>query len=381
MEFSWSPEQLNLFETVVKFAEKELNDDLLNRDKKSEFPHKLWKKCADFGIQGLLFPEQYHGMNLDILTGTLMMEGLGYACSDNGLLFALNAQILSIQMPIYKFGSAQLKEHYLNRLCDGSLIGGHAMTEPESGSDAFALATTAVRKGDHYYLNGAKTFVSNAPVADLFVVFTTTNKRLGFMGITAFIVDRNSPGLAITKTIDKMGLKTAPMGEVFFQDCKVPAMNMLGNEGGGAAIFNDSMDWERGFILAGYVGAMRRQLEKCIKYANERKIRGKSIGRHQAVANMIVDMKVRLENARNLLYKVAWNKQTHGSAGVQASIAKLYISEAWTASCLDAIQVFGGYGYCSEYEIERDLRDAIGSKIYSGTSEIQKNIIAAELGL
>lgn len=381
MDFSWSPEQLKLYQDVVDFAGKELNDDLISRDKNSEFPRELWNKCAEFGMLGLLFPEEYDGMNLDILTGTLMMEGLGYACPDNGLIFALNAQILSIQMPILKFGSPQLKARYLGGLCSGKLIGGHAMTEPQAGSDAFSLSTTADPEGDFYYLNGSKTFVSNAPVADIFVVFTTTNKKLGFMGITTFVVERDTPGLTVTKEIDKMGLKTAPMGEVFFQDCKVPAENMLGNRGGGAALFNDSMEWERGFILAGYVGTMQRQLEKCIQYSKERKLRGKSIGQHQSIANKIVDMKMRLEIARNLLYKVAWSRQKHGSAGEHASIAKLYISEAWTSSCLDAIQIFGGYGYSTEYEIERELRDAIGSKIYSGTSEIQRNIIAAELGL
>jgi len=255
------------------------------------------------------------------------------------------------------------------------------MTEPGSGSDAFSLSTTAKREGDYYILNGTKTFSTNAPVADVFIVFATVDKRRGFMGVTAFIVEKGFAGFEVSKEIEKMGLRTAPMSELIFTDCKVPVENRLGGEGNGPAIFNDAAAWERSCILASVIGAMERQLETCVRYSKERRQFRKPIGKFQAVSHKIVDMKVRLETARLILYKVAWMKKAKGQAPMESAIAKLYLSEAWIKSCLDAVQIFGGYGYSTEYELERDLRDAVGGTIYSGTSEIQKNIIANYLGL
>ncbi len=201
------------------------------------------------------------------------------------------------------------------------------------------------------------------------------------MGITAFILEKDFPGLSVGKEIKKMGLRTSLMAEVIMENCRVPVENRLGEEGMGAAIFNSSMEWERSCILGSNVGSMERQLEACIKYARERKQFNRSISKFQSVANKIVDMKVRLETSRLVLYKIAWLKQRGQDAVMDAALAKLYLSEAWVQSCLDAIQIHGGYGYTTEFEIERDLRDAISGKIYSGTSEIQRNIIARRLGL
>jgi alkylation response protein AidB-like acyl-CoA dehydrogenase len=201
------------------------------------------------------------------------------------------------------------------------------------------------------------------------------------MGVTAFIVERDFPGFRVGRDIEKMGLRTAPMAELILEDCRVPVENRLGREGNGAAVFEDTVEWERTCILASILGGMERQLEQCVKYSRERKQFGKPIGKFQSIANKIVDMKVRMETARLLLYKVAWKKQTHGKAAMEAAIAKLYLAEAWINSCLDAVQIHGGYGYTTEYEVERDLRDAVGSTLYSGTSEIQRNIIARYLGL
>jgi alkylation response protein AidB-like acyl-CoA dehydrogenase len=255
------------------------------------------------------------------------------------------------------------------------------VTEPDSGSDAFSLRTSARLEGDYYILNGTKTFCTAAPVADLFMVFATIDKRKGFMGVTTFLVEKDFPGFRVGRDIEKMGLRTAPMAELIFEDCKVPVENRLGKEGNGAAIFEDTVEWERTCILASILGGMERQLEQCIKYSRERKQFGKAIGKYQSIANKIVDMKVRMETSRLFLYKVAWMKQAHGKAAMDAAIAKLYLSEAWIRSCLDAVQIHGGYGYTTEYEVERDLRDSIGSTLYSGTSEIQRNIIARYLGL
>lgn len=381
MHFDLNDDQKAMRKELIAFAQNELNDDMIARDKEGRFPRDAWKKCAEFGIHGFPFPAEYGGSDGDIVTTTAMMEALGYGCKDAGLLFSINAQMWSVMMPIWRFGSDEQKRRYLPPMCAGDLIGAHGMSEPDSGSDAFSLRTTAVKDGDNYVLNGVKTWCSNAPVGDTFIIFANTDKLGGFMGITAFIVDRDTPGLRVSKEISKMGLKTSPMGEVILEDCVVPASARLGKERQGTKIFNDSMEWERACILGSNLGAMQRQLEVCVKYSNERQQFKKPISQYQSVSNKIVDMKVRLETSRWLLYKVAWAKQNNVEATMDAAVAKLYLSEAWVQSCLDAIQIHGGYGYTTEYELERDLRDSVGGKLYSGTSEIQRNIIARALGL
>ncbi|OGL47789.1 MAG: acyl-CoA dehydrogenase [Candidatus Schekmanbacteria bacterium RBG_16_38_10] len=381
MDFEFSEEQLEFKKNAIRFAQKTLNDKVIERDRDAIFSRELWKKCADFGIQGSAFPEQYGGLNTDIFSTMLLMEGLGCGCKDSGLIFAINGQMWTVQMPILRFGSDEQKDRYLPKLCSGEFIGANGVTEPASGSDAFSLTTSAVREGDYYILNGTKTFCTMATAADVFMVFATVDKRKGFMGVTAFIVERGFPGFKVGRDIEKMGLRTAPMAELILEDCRVPAENRLGKEGNGAAIFEDTVEWERCCILASLLGGMERQLEECIQYSKERKQFGKSIGKYQSIANKIVDMKVRMDTARLLLYKVAWMKHAHGKATLDAAIVKLYLSESWVKSCLDAVQIHGGYGYTTEYEVERDLRDSIASTIYSGTSEIQKNIIARFLGL
>jgi len=381
MDFEFSKEQLEYKRSAAQFAQNELNEGIIERDKDSIFPRDLWEKCAEFGVQGAAFPEQYGGANADILSTMMIMEGLGYGCKDSGLIFALNGQMWTVQMPILRFGTDEQKERYLPKLCSGKWIGAHGMTEPDSGSDAFSLGTTAELKGDHYVLNGTKTFSTSASVANMFLVFANVDKRKGFMGVTGFLIEKDFPGIKVGKDIKKMGLRTAPFAEIVLNDCIVPVENRLSREGNGAAIFDDAIEWERSCILASLIGNMERQLKSCIKYAKERKQFGKSIGKFQSVANKIADMKVRLETARLILYKVAWMKKAHGKATMEAAIAKLYISESWVKSCLDAVQIHGGYGFTTEYELERDLRDSIGSTLYSGTSEIQRNIIAKLLRL
>ncbi len=381
MDFEFSEEQIAIKGSAVRFAQKVLNDEMIERDRDSVFSRDLWRKCADFGVQGAAFPRRYGGGEADILSTVLLMEGLGYGCRDSGLLFALNGQMWTVQMPILRFGSDAQKDKYLPKLCSGEWVGAHGMTEPGSGSDAFSLSTRARLDGDHYILNGTKTFSTNAPVADVFIVFATVDKQKGFMGVTGFIVERGFPGFSVGKDIEKMGLRTAPMAELILEDCRVPVENRLGKEGNGAAIFDDAIEWERSCILASLLGGMERQLDACVKYANERRQFNKPIGKYQSVANKIVDMKVRLETARLILYRLAWLKQTRGKATMEAAVCKLYLSEAWVKSCLDAVQIHGGYGYTTEFELERDLRDSVASTLYSGTSEIQRNIIARLLGL
>ncbi len=381
MDFNWTTEQLEFRAAVIAFARKSLQDDLIQRDHEARFSPDHWKRCGEFGIQGLPFPEEYGGSGMDVLTTVLAMEALGYACRDNGLLFGLAAQMWSVQMPILRFGTEDQKRKYLPRLCSGECVGAHGMSEPDSGSDAFALRTTAIADGDAYVLTGTKTFVSEAPVADLFLVFATIDRGKGALGLTAFLVDRDTPGFSVGRQIGKMGLKTSPMAELIFDQARVPVTNRLGREGRAVTIFNDSMEWERACILASNLGTMERLIETSVQYARDRKQFGKSIGEFQAVSHRIADMQVRLEAARLLLYRGAWAKQNGQAPGPHAAVAKLYLGEAMVQTCLDAVQIRGGYGYTTEYEVERDLRDAVGGTLYSGTSEIQRNLISRGLGL
>ncbi|MCX6049748.1 MAG: acyl-CoA dehydrogenase family protein [Chloroflexi bacterium] len=381
MDFAWNTEQLEYKTAAIRFAQKELTAGVIERDQQECFGRDLWDKCADFGVLGLPFPEAYGGAAADILTTLLAMEGLGYGGKDNGLLFALNAQMWAVQHPICEFGSAEQKARWLHRLIQGKLIGAHGMSEPDSGSDAYSLRTRADKCEGGYRLNGTKIFVTNGPVADLAVIFASTAPENGSWGISAFVVEAATPGFVLGKPIAKMGLRTAPMGELILQDCFVPTANRLGPEGSGAHIFNSAMEWERACILGTQVGAMERQLEECVAYARNRQQFGQPIGKFQAVSNRIAEMKVRLETARLLLYKTAWLKQQGQPAHMEAAMAKLYLSEVFVESSLDAIRIHGGYGYTTEFEVERDLRDAIGGTLYSGTSDIQRNLIARYLGI
>jgi alkylation response protein AidB-like acyl-CoA dehydrogenase len=381
MEWSPSHEQLEFKEAVIRFARRELNAGARERERRGEFSRESWEKCAAFGIHGMPLPEEYGGLNADILTCVLAMEGLGYACEDSGLLFAINSHMWTCESPILKFGTPEQKQRFLPRLCRGEWIGGHAMTEPDSGSDAFNMNTRAVWKGDRYILNGSKMFITNAPIADLLLVFAATDKAKGFAGVSAFLVEKGSAGFSVGKPIDKMGLRTSPIGEVVLEDCEVPEENRLGREGMAAAIFQSEMEWERSCLFATHLGAMESELECCVAYAKQRSQFGSPIGKFQSVSHKIADMKVRVELSRLILHKIAALKARGKRAPVESAIAKLFISESYVKTSLDALQIHGAYGYTTEFPIERNLRDAVAGKIYSGTSEIQRNIIASFLGL
>lgn len=381
MDFSFTEEQLALKASVIEFATNELNKDLRRRDQLGEFSRDAWRACARFGILGLPIPQEFGGSGSDILTTVLVMEGLGYGCRDNGLIFSLNAQMWSIELPLLIFGSKEQKEKYLPGLVSGDLVGIHAMTEPGSGSDAFSMQTRFEKQGDKYVLNGSKLYITNAPISDVVIVFATSNPGHGFAGASAFLVEKDTPGFRVSRPLEKMGLRTSPMGEIILNDCEVRSENRLGKDGAGMAIFNSSMEWERSCILASAVGAMQRQIETCITYAQTRRQFGQAIGKFESISDKISDMYLRLEAARLLIYKVAWLKKQGRPAIAEAAAAKVFTSEAWVQSSLDAIQIHGAYGYMTESEIERDLRDSIAGKIYSGTSEIQRMIIARTLGL
>ncbi|MGH9431209.1 MAG: acyl-CoA dehydrogenase family protein [Terriglobia bacterium] len=381
MDFAWTEEQKAFRQSVIKFARQELNDNLIERDRHQEFSRDAWNKCAQFGIHGLPVPQEYGGGGSDILTTVCALEALGYGCRDNGLVFSINAHMWSAEIPILNHGTEAQKQHYLPKLVSGEWIGIQGMTEPMAGSDAYSLRTRAVKKGDRYILNGAKTFISNAPIADVFILFANLDPEMKPAGVTAFLVDKGTPGLSVSRKLEKMGLRTSPIAELAIADCEIPRENLLGKEYGGQAVFTSAMEWERICILANHLGLMQRMLETSARYASQRQQFGQPIDKFPAVATRIAEMDIRLETSRLVLYKAAWLKKIGKHPLREASIAKAYVSEACVQTCLDAIKIHGGYGYMSEYEIERELRDAIGGTIYSGTSDIHKMIIASLQGV
>lgn len=381
MDFALSSEQEKLQNRAIEFARRELGGDLIERDARQVFWHEGWQKCAAFGVQGTPIPSEFGGCGADPITTIALMEALGYGCGDQGLLFSINAHMWTNSLPVLEYGTAEQKARYLPGLCKGSLIGANGASEPEAGSDIFSMKTRVTKDGADYILNGRKIFVTNAPVADLFLIYGTLDPRLGPTGICAFIIDKATPGISIGEKKDKMGLRTALMADVLLEECRVPASALLGREGRGVEVFSSSMAWERACILATCVGTMRRQLERCIDYARTRKQFGQAIGKFQSVANLIVDMKLRYETARLILYRTGWLMQENKATSLDAAMVKLHVSQSFVQSCFDAVQVHGGHGFMTELELERELRDSVGSTLYSGTSQIQRNIIARSLRL
>jgi alkylation response protein AidB-like acyl-CoA dehydrogenase len=316
------------------------------------------------------------------LSTAIVLDALGYGCRDGGLVFSVCAHLLACVVPIWKYGTEEQKRRYLPLLCDGSWIIVNAMSEPDSGSDAFSMSTRAVPDGEGFRIRGTKTFASNGPVADVALVFAVTDPEKGHLGgISAFLVDKDTPGFQAGRKMEKMGLRSSPIGELIFDDVFVGKDKILGGLGGGATIFAHSMDWERTCLFASHVGLIERLLEQSIQQARSRSQFGQPIGRFQAVSHPIADMKVQLEAARLLTYKAAWSLDNRRNASMEASIAKLFVSESLIRSALNTLQIHGGYGYMVGYEVERLLRDAVGSTLYSGTSEMQRNTIARWLGL
>ena len=382
MSASLSAEQQRLRDEIVTFARNELNAGAAERDRDGTFPRDLWLKCGSLRLQGLLVPEEFGGRGLDPLSATMALEALGNGSGDAGLNFAICAHLLACVVPIWKHGSPEQKREYLPRLSDGSLIAANAMSEPGSGSDAFALTTRAVADGTGFLLNGVKTFCSNGPCADVVVTYAATNPARGYHGgITAFIVRRETKGFRTGPAFDKLGLRTSHMSDVVFDNAWVPSTAVLGSVGGGSAIFAESMDWERACLGAMHVGTMQRLLDMTVRYARTQRISGEAIGKAQGVSHAVADMKVRLEAARLLVYRTASKLGLARDISMDAAITKLFVSESLVAVAQSALRVFGECGVAAGHETERALRDALSSTIYSGTSEIQRNIIARWLGL
>jgi alkylation response protein AidB-like acyl-CoA dehydrogenase len=379
MNFGWSDAQQALWDGVVRFAQEHLTDDVIVRDQAGTFPRALWSLIAQQGILGLFIPERFGGGGHDMVTTIHALEALGYGCADNGLTLAVNGQMWAVQEPLLRFGTEAQIMRYMPGLIDGTRIGAHGMTERESGSNAFALTTTAARTDGGYVLNGEKVYIGMGPIADLLLIFATTDPARGRWGLTAFLVDADSAGVTRGAAQGKLGVRTNPMGTLTLRDVFVPEEARLGKEGAGAGIFNASMEYERSFIFTSHVGAMARQLERTVAYARGRDTGQGTIDRYQSVSNRLAEMKIRLETARHFLYRAAWQIDQGRDATLEAAMAKLVISEAFLKNSEDAVRVHGGLGYLTAHEIERDFRDAMGGVIYSGTSDIQRNLIAALL--
>jgi alkylation response protein AidB-like acyl-CoA dehydrogenase len=374
-------EQEDIKKQAIRFAKENLNYDLIKNDYESLFNRDAWLKCGEYGVQGLLVPKIYGGKELGALDAVCVMQGLGYACLDDGLLFGISAHLFACAMPILSFGTKEQKERYLPPMCSGQMITSHSATEPKSGSDIYSLTTTAEKRGGKYVLNGEKHYVSNGASADTFIIFASTNPSLKEKGISVFILDRNTPGLIISPQIHTMGNRTAGIVRLKLENCEVSESQLLGSEGLGSLIFTSSMEWERGFILARSLGVMERLLEKSLKYAKKHKQFGQPIGKFQYISDKLVEMKICLENSKNLTYNLAKKKDQNKTVVMDAALVNLHVSECWVKCSMNAIEIYGGNGYVTENEIEREVRNAIGSKFYSGTTEMQKIVIAKFMGL
>lgn len=371
-----------LYEQISRFASSELNSTEEESGSERDFPQARWEKAGEMYLQGLAVPEELGGVGLDPVSTAVALEALGYGCRDGGLVFAICAHLLACVIPVWKHGTPEQHERYLRDLCCGAKIAVNGMTEPGTGSDAFSMKTRAVPKGSGFVLNGTKTFSSNGPIADVALVYATTDAEKGYHGgVTAFLIDKDTPGFSSGQRFQKMGLHSCPIGELVMEDVYVPAEAVLGKVGGGAPMFSESMDWERACLIAAHIGTIQWLMEQAIEYARTRKQGGQTISKFQAVSHRVVDVKVRLEASRLLTYKAAAGLVRPQTASMNASIAKLFVSESLLTSAIDTLRTFGGYGLMADYGIESVVRDSMGGIIYSGTSDIQRNIIARWLGL
>jgi len=377
MNFQFTEEQLMIKETARKFAVEELAPKASERDEKEEFPHEEIKKLAELGFMGMMTSEKYGGAGLDTISYVLAMEEISKVDASVGVIMSVNNSLVC--WPIETFGTEEQKLKYLPRLARGELLGAFCLSEPEAGSDASNQRTTATRDGNFYILNGTKNFITNGVYANILIVFAQTDKEKGSKGISAFIVEKDLPGVIVTKKEKKLGIRSSDTAQIVFEDCKVPAVNRLGDEGMGFKIAMTTLNGGRIGIAAQALGIAQASLEASIKYAKERKTFGKFLAEHQAIQFKIADMATKIEAARLLTLFAAWKKDRGERYVKEASMAKLFASQIAVEAALEAVQIHGGYGYIKDFPVERYLRDSKITEIYEGTSEIQRIIIAREL--
>lgn len=377
MNFDLSSEQQGFRDTVCKFMEQEVVPVVGEPDKEKEFLWEVWKKMGELGLLGMCIPEEYGGSGADNVMFALAIEEI--ARGHTSLAFSVAPHNCFVGHSISEFGTEEQKRKFLPAIASGKTIGAGGWTEPGAGSDVHGIRTTAVKKGDHYMVNGSKTLITNAPVAGLFVTLVVTDKSLNPPGLTCLIIGRDTPGMSFGKEMEKMGVCGSPTGEVFFDDCKVPTENRLGNENNG---FNQLMGvFEKGRIAmaAMCTGTAIACFETAVRYAKMRKAFGQTISNFQAIKFKLADMKKNIEAAHLLVLRAAWLKDQGKSVEMESAIAKLFASEMSVKCAIDALQIHGGYGYMKEYMVERHMRDVMINTIGEGTSEIQRLIIARNI--
>ena len=377
MDFSLTEEQLIFKEQVLKFARKEIVPRVQEYDLMSEFDWHSWKLLGEFGILGMHFPEELGGSNADVVTSVLAAEALGEAGVDGGLTLSFGAHTYLCADTIYSHGTDELRERYIPKLAKGEWVGCMGLTEPGAGSDVASLRTRAEKKGDQWILNGTKMFITNGAIADVAVIYAKTDPSAGHAGISAFVVEKGTPGFSVSRNLNKMGVRTSPTSELIFNECAVPEENLLGREGNGFLMAMQTVEWDRSALLAPFLGAISFLIRRCSRYAQEREQFGRPIAYFQAVKHKLADMKIFLEAARSLVYRIAWCKdQGRPLNHLEAAVAKLFIGDWSLNPTNDAMVLLGGYGYCHEYDVERVFRDSRLAPIGGGTSDVQKVLIS-----
>ena len=372
MDFSITPEQQQLYDSMRRLASEVVAPGAADRDRDGRWDPDVWKQLAQAGVAGMPIPEEHGGSGGSIIDCCLVNEAIAEGGRDGGLGLSLGAHWVIGSVPIWLHGSPELQARWLPGLCDGSLLGAWASTEPEAGSDAAAIRTTAVRDGDDFVLNGTKTFITNGPVADVCTVLARTDR-----GPTAFVVDTTTPGFVVGRELDKMGCRSSPTAEIHLRDCRVPAASILSVEG--EALWRVAFEcfaWERTVMMAATIGGMRATIDGAIAYARQREQFGKPIAHFQVIAHKLADMEINYQACRNAVYKAAWLKQSGQEHTLEASVAKAMTGRLVVDNALEAIQIHGGYGYLRDFPAERALRDAKLTSIGGGTTEIQKVIIS-----
>ena len=379
MDFHWTKEQKELKKKAIEFARSSNLPDIVELDRNSEFPRSQWRAYAEYGTHGLTVPVKYGGQDLDLLSCVAVLEGLGYGSNDSGILLSIIAHIFSCIEPLMEFGSQKQQDKYLPRLASGELVGLHAITEPGSGSDALQnMKTTSIDKGDHYLVNGGKTYITNGDIADLLIILLKIKESSGKDKLSCILLEKETPGFS-TRKIEKMGFRTCPFAELIFENCIVPKENLLGDVGDGRNIFYHMIFKERAIVMAANIGLMEQQLDRCVKYAKDRKQFGKPIIEFDSITNLLADMKTGLEISRLLVYKAAWLIDQGRNDSQFSSLAKLFVSECCVKNSISAMKIHGGSGYTTDLDVERQLRDSFGGIFTSGTSEIMRKIIAGLL--
>lgn len=376
INFQLSDEQRMIRDLARDFAEKEIMPVYEEYDQSGEFPWPIVRKAQEVEMMNLNVPEEYGGPELGVLDECIVNEELAYACS--GILTALMLNSLAA-WPFLLVGNEEQKRTYLSRLVEDGQMAAYALTEPDAGSDVAGIKARAVAKGDGYILNGSKTWITNAPVADFYVVFAKTDPEAAHRGISAFIVERDWDGVTVGEPLEKLGQHAAHTGEIFFDSVRIPAANRLGREGDGFMLAMRVFDRSRPVVSAAAVGVARRALDEAVKYSMERVQFGKPIAYQQGVAFMLADMATNIEAARLLVRQAAWLVDNGQPNAKQAAFAKSFAADTAMKAAVDAVQVFGGNGYSREYPVEKLMRDVKIYQIYEGTSQIQRVIIAREL--